>query len=60
MVINKRLAQEGFGKYTNDQDKNTWKFYKNMAGIYHAYDEAVIHRINQSKGLGLTVLIKVK
>lgn len=54
MVINKRLAQEGFGKYTNDQDKNTWKFYKNMAGIYHAYDEAVIHRINQSKGLGLT------
>ena len=53
-VINKRLDIEGFGAYTNEQDKNTWKYYLNMAGIYHAYDHATIHKINQKKGLGLT------
>lgn len=53
-VINKRLDQQGFGQYTNDQDKRTWKYYMNMAGIYHTYDKALIHKINQEKNLGLT------
>lgn len=53
-VINSRLDQEGYGRYTNNQDKLTWKYYQNMAGIYHAYDKIAIHRINQLRGLGLT------
>lgn len=53
-VINKRLDQQGFGQYTSDQDKRTWKYYMNMAGIYHTYDKAVIHKINMERSLGLT------
>lgn len=53
-VINNRLDQQGFGQYTNDQDKRTWKYYMNMAGLYHTYDKAIIHKINMEKNLGLS------
>ncbi len=53
-VINKRLTEEGFGAYINPQDKLSWKYYMNMAGMYHTYDKATIHKINQEKGLGRT------
>lgn len=54
MVINQRLKTEGYGAYTQDHDRNTWKYYLNMAGQYHAYDEVMIHRINRERGLGLS------
>lgn len=53
-AINKRLSTEGYGAYVNTNDRRQWKYYLNMAGIYHAYDKDAIHRINVEKGLGLT------
>lgn len=53
MSINKMLKEKGYGVYTNDRDRSTWKMYLNMAGLYHRYDHDQIHKINVEKGLGL-------
>lgn len=51
-LINTRLEQEGYGKYTIKNDKRTWKYYLNMAGLYHAYDHDRIYKINKDNKIG--------
>lgn len=51
-AINNRLNAEGYGALVNTNDRSKWKYYLNMAGIYHTYDKDVIHKINIAKGLG--------
>ena len=54
-VINERLQieDETFRKFTNVNDKSTWKYYLNMSGQYHPTDMLKIHRINKERKLGI-------